>query len=391
MDKISRFPIQVIHVDLDDIPTTSFKASTETVFVVFWTNNVPVGQAFAHAEPDGSVKFQDLAKSSVAPEAVGAARRPITKSDSFRVSIVICTRDRPDDLERCLASFSDQTRRPDQVLVVDNASKDERTMLAARRAGVDYIREDRPGLDIARNTGATRAEGEIVVYTDDDVVIHRHWLERIVAAFDADDIMAVTGLVLPAELETEAQYTFERYWGFGRGYSRIDFGKDFFARYRSHGCPTWKIGAGANMAFRKTIFDEIGLFDERLDVGAAGCSGDSEYWYRILANGWRCRYEPTAVVFHYHRRTFEGLAQQLQAYMRGHVTALFVQFERTREYGNLRRIFTHMPFWYARRVVGRWLRGRNLSNRFLFQEIRGALEGIAYYLRTSQPTSHEAP
>ncbi len=388
MNKITHFPIQVMHVDLDEITATGLNASTETVLIVFWKNNIPMGQTFTCVEPHEPIKLQELAQSAAVPYAVDAASRPITKTDTFKVSIVICTRDRPDELARCLASFSNQTRQPEQVLVVDNASKDERTMLVARRAGVDYIREDRPGLDIARNAGATRAEGDIVVYTDDDVVIHPHWLQRIVAAFDADDIMAVTGLVLPAELETEAQYTFERYWSFGRGYARIDFGKNFFARYRNYGCPAWEIGAGANMAFRKTIFDEIGLFDERLDVGAAGCSGDSEYWYRILAHGWRCRYEPTAVVFHYHRRTFEGLARQLEAYMRGHVTALLVQFERTRQYGNLRRIFVSMPFWYARRLLKRLLRGRDLSNRFLAREIKGALSGIIYYLTTKQPASH---
>ena len=167
--------------------------------------------------------------------------------------------------------------------MVDNGSADDRTQEAAIIAGVRYAREDRPGLDVARNTGAKLATGEIVAYADDDVVLQPRWLERLVRAFDRPEIAAVTGLVLPMELETEAQRHFETYWGFGRGYRPIDFGAAFFAADRKTGCPSWKIGAGASMAFRREIFGMLGFFDERLDVGAAGCSGDSEYWHRVLS------------------------------------------------------------------------------------------------------------
>jgi GT2 family glycosyltransferase len=122
--------------------------------------------------------------------------------------------------------------------------------------------------------------------------------------------MAVTGLVLPAELATEAQLHFETYWGFGRGYRRIDFISVFFESDRMRGCPVWEIGAGANMAFRREVFEKVGLFDERLDVGAAGCSGDSEFWHRVLTHGGVCRYEPGAVAYHFHRRDWAGLSNQ---------------------------------------------------------------------------------
>ena len=387
MEAFSNFPIEIIHIDLDHSFLIDFKVPTENIFFVFWINKIPVGQAFASAGTDGSVDIEAIARTSVSPEAIEAARRPLCHGGKLKVTVVICTRDRPDELERCLASFSTQTRRPDQILVVDNASKDERTMQVARRAGVDYVREDRPGLDVARNTGAKAAKGDVVVYTDDDVVITPNWLEQLIMAFDADDVMAVTGLVLPAELETEAQYIFEKYWGFGRGYVRIDFGEAFFNRYRKQGCPAWEVGAGANMAFRKRIFDEIGLFDERLDVGAAGCSGDSEFWYRILHHGGTCRYDPSAVVFHYHRRSLEALACQIRAYMSGHTAALLVQYERTRGLGNLKRLFLTLPTWYCDRIVKRLICGRGPEDRMLSQEILGCVEGVVYYLKAPRPGS----
>ena len=201
-------------------------------------------------------------------------------------------RDRPNDLERCLASLSVQKLQPDQVIVVDNGSRDERTRVVAIAAGTIYLREDRLGLDIARNVGARHARGDIVVYTDDDVILHERWLERLVGSFDDAAIQCVTGLVLPAELRTEAQIHFEKHWGFGKGFRRVDFGKAFFDADRWYGAPVWSIGAGASMAVRRSAFASIGFFDERLDAGAAGCSGDSEYWHQILACGGICRYEP---------------------------------------------------------------------------------------------------
>jgi GT2 family glycosyltransferase len=208
----------------------------------------------------------------------------------------------------------------------------------------------------------------------------------MVAAFERPEIVAATGLVLPAELETQAQRHFETYWGFGRGYRPVEFGPEFFASDRMRGCPVWEIGAGASMAFRRDIFTKAGFFDERLDVGAAGCSGDSEYWHRVLTHGGVCRYEPTAVAFHYHRRDFPGLSKQIFHYMRGHSAALLVQYERSGNVGNLRRAFMSMPWWYAARVGKRLAGGYSERDRFLFREMAGYVSGLAYYMRQPRPS-----
>jgi GT2 family glycosyltransferase len=117
-----------------------------------------------------------------------------------------------------------------------------------------------------------------------------------------------------------------------------------------------------------------------MDVGAAGCSGDSEYWYRILSAGGVCRYEPSAVIYHYHRRDFEGLARQLRAYMRGHVAALLVQYERSGEWSNLRRLLLILPRMYARKLRRRLVGVYEFSTCLVGEEILGVLEGVGYYL-----------
>ena len=133
------------------------------------------------------------------------------------------------------------------------------------------------------------------------------------------------------------------------------------------------------MAFRRAIFDRVGLFDERLDVGQAGCSGDSEFWHRVLTHGWQCRYEPGAVVFHHHRREMAGLRKQIFFYMRGHVVALLVQFQRSKNIGNLSRAFITLPWSYLRRLVTREFGRERKENRVLMQEIGGYCSGLKFY------------
>jgi GT2 family glycosyltransferase len=345
--------------------------------VVFWWLGRPVGHRFidgADAAPRAGRIGADVLAQTRAEE--HAAPRP-----QHAASVVICTRDRAEALRQCLASLPQQTLPPREIIVVDNASRDGQTREVALAAGAIYLREDRPGLDFARNTGARRATSPIVAYTDDDVVLHCAWLERLVAAFDAPQIAAVTGLVLPAELATEAQRHFETHWSFGRGYLRQDFDSARFASAHDGVFPAWEIGAGASMAFRREVFERVGYFDERLGAGQAGCSDDSEFWYRVLAHGLACRYEPRSVAFHFHRRTNDGLAQQVHQYMRGHAAALLVQHERTGIAANRRRAFVHMPRWYAGRLLQQ-LRGERLpQDRFLREEMLGYLSGLWFYLR----------
>jgi hypothetical protein len=88
------------------------------------------------------------------------------------------------------------------------------------------------------------------------------------------------------------------------------------------------------------------------------------------------------VAYHYHRRDIEGLRKQIRAYMRGHAAALLVQYERSRNLGNLRRLFMTLPLHYARKAMGRASGGVRDDNRFLGAEIAGLASGVGYYLRT---------
>jgi GT2 family glycosyltransferase len=364
------------------VPVASLADIAETQrcegMTVFWRGDRPIGHVLMHEGrvTDSRIEHIDANFLSI----VDARMRAPAKA-ALSASVVICTRDRPDALGACLSSLPQQSYPPREIIVVDNASRDQRTRDVAMAAGVTYVREDRPGLDVARNTGALRTTSDVVAYTDDDVLLHPRWLEQLVLAFDAPQIGAVTGLVLPGELATEAQRHFETYWGFGQGYRERNFDSSRFRSYRGGVFPAWDIGAGASMAFRREVFQNVGFFDERLDVGQAGCSGDSEYWYRLLATGYACRYAPASVAFHFHRRTMEGLASQIYHYMRGHTAALLVQYERTRIAANRWRAYVFLPQWYSYRFLRKLLGRDRIGGRFFKQEIAGYFAGLLFYHR----------
>jgi glycosyltransferase involved in cell wall biosynthesis len=181
----------------------------------------------------------------------GAARA----QHGLSVSIVVATRDRPGDLQRCLRSLERQrSNRRIEIVVVDNNPGSRLTRRAVREfPNVVVVDEPRPGLSYARNRGIAAATGDLIVTTDDDVTCPDDWIERLVAPFHRDDVMIVTGNVLPADLDTRAQRVFESYGGLGRGWQRRIVDTEWFGQFR-RAVPTWRLGCTANAAFRRSIF-----------------------------------------------------------------------------------------------------------------------------------------
>jgi GT2 family glycosyltransferase len=226
-------------------------------------------------------------------------------------TVAVCTRDRPDDLDRALAAI---TRLPDdgqEVIVVDSASRTDATReVVSRFPGVRYVREERPGLDRARNRALREAKFDLVAFSDDDAVPDRGWRRALVANFADPRTACVTGLTMPSELETPAQEWFEQTNSFVRGFHRTVFDgietDPFFVS---------RVGAGANMAIRRSALDIIGSFDPALDAGTPTRSGgDHDMFCRILAAGYRIVYEPTALSWHRHRKEWAELRSALFGY-----------------------------------------------------------------------------
>lgn len=313
------------------------------------------------------------------------------------VTVAVCTRDRPDDLRGCLASLAGLAYGHYEVLVVDNAPRTDATERLVREAfpGVRYVREPRPGLDWARNRAVVEARGEIVAYTDDDVEVDPAWLTHLTAPF-ADDpgVAAVTGLVVPLELETEAQILFERAGGFGRGFERkwysldLTTGRDeklhhggrFFGKHYGGGL----YGTGANMAIRRSAFARVGLFDPALDTGTATRGGgDIEMYVRVLQEGYTLVYEPRAFVRHRHRREMQTLEAQLGSWGSGSYATYLATARRypDERWGLLR--FGVWWFWWrnVRRLLASYRRPPPIPRHLIWAELKGALAGPSLYRR----------
>lgn len=297
------------------------------------------------------------------------------------VTVAVCTRDRADNLIMCLDSLMELDYPALDILVVDNAPTTTATRdLVSQYANVRYVCEPRPGLDWARNRAIIEAKGEIIAFTDDDVVVDHNWVRALAQVFaENPEVMCVTGLVLPYELETEAQVLFERYGGFGRGFER--------KWYRADPLPwqllgTGQFGTGANMAYRRWVFYQIGLFNPALDVGTVtNGGGDLEMYFRILKEGHTLVYEPNAIVRHRHRHEYHQLQKQL--YDNG--VGLFSYFvSGARSYPDERRNFLKLAlfwirYWVFRRYIISLFRPTLFPRDLISAEMKGCFTGLWRY------------
>ncbi|MGI8634002.1 MAG: glycosyltransferase family 2 protein, partial [Segetibacter sp.] len=226
-------------------------------------------------------------------------------------TVAICTRNRTDDLRRCLDALMQMPDDGQEILVIDNCpSTDDTKQLVRLYERVSYVLEIRPGLNIARNRALTEAKNEVVAFTDDDATPDVNWLRSMVRNFNNSLVKCVTGLTLPLELETDGQEAFEKYSPFGKGFKRI-----VHTSFSRNPLSTGEVGAGANMTLHKSLLQDIGHFDEALDAGTLTHSGgDHEYFARILIAGYHIVYEPEALSWHRHRRTLEETRKAIYGY-----------------------------------------------------------------------------
>jgi glycosyltransferase involved in cell wall biosynthesis len=234
----------------------------------------------------------------------------------MKISVLICTRNRAASLRRALESVFAQRLTTDgdyEVVVVDNGSEDETRRVVAEFAALHggrllYCYEGRPGLARARNAGLEAATGEVIAFTDDDVLVREDWLDGVRREFEADpDLHLLSGRVLPARagLQPVALQLSEE----PGTYSTPEHATQ---------------ALGANMAFRREVFARCGPFDTRLGAGTFFAGAEEvEMAYRALRAGHRLRYAPNVTVYHDHDRVTVRQACSLEyGYGKGHVAYL---------------------------------------------------------------------
>jgi glycosyltransferase involved in cell wall biosynthesis len=171
--------------------------------------------------------------------------------------VIVCAHNESAYLQSCLCSLLAQTRPPDELLVINNASTDSTRAVAQRIPHVQVVDEPRKGLVIARETGRRTATGDVLVYLDADCRAPLAWLERIERRFARDPgLMAVTG-----------PYRYYDWDWWGRSLMRAyDFtlapGTQLLVKH------LLRIGTlfyGGNFAVRPTALERIGGFDTSIE------------------------------------------------------------------------------------------------------------------------------
>lgn len=187
---------------------------------------------------------------------------------------------------------------PPEIIFVDNGSTDG-GLDALADLPVTVIRAERRGAPVARNAGARRASGEVIVFTDHDCTAERRWLARLVEPFGDPAVPAVAGETIASPGETWAA----RYAAFIRHNSAaVSLRRDVFPF-----APT------ANLAVRRPVFEELGGFDEMLHH-----TDDADFSLRVKrATGQPIALAPRAIVFHAERPTARALFRRYREYGKG--------------------------------------------------------------------------
>ncbi|HEX4851463.1 MAG TPA: glycosyltransferase family A protein, partial [Puia sp.] len=266
-------PYTIKHLQLSNLG--DYPSGEGNYYLVIWFEKIPLGHVWLNSNENSQVNLNRLVADAIIPTLQYYIERkdPVNQEwlllaeagrfndlDSLlkslhiglyeiknneSLSVIICTRNRPDSLKICLEKLFNSIDKDFELIVVDNAPSDGRTaVLVKAYPQIKYILEPRKGLDFARNTGVKAATGTIIAFTDDDVSVDEYWTRFMKQSFENRLTMAVTGLVLPSVLNTESQVHFEQYWSFNKGFLPLTFDHLFFNHHLDKGVPVWNIGAG---------------------------------------------------------------------------------------------------------------------------------------------------
>jgi GT2 family glycosyltransferase len=308
------------------------------------------------------------------------------------ITVVVCTRDRPEELRDCLNAMQHFRYEPLEILVVDNApSADDTRNLVSIASKADprirYTCESSPGLSRARNHALLQARYELVAFTDDDTFADPGWPAALAAGFGDDpETLCVTGFVAASSLETSSERYFDARYSGRQAFEphRYDLG---FRPTKLYPYAAGIFGTGANFAVRRDALLKLGGFDLLLGAGSP-CRGgeDLDMFLRVILAGGRIRYVPSAIIWHRHRVNAPALREQIYSYGNG-LGAYIAKHLGSRELRTALLAHGLQQAGLTIKALRRAALGSQLglgATRYALSEVRGVVAGAWSYRQASR-------
>lgn len=209
-----------------------------------------------------------------------------------KVTVLVCTRDRPKQFLRCLESLVALDYETFDVIVVDNGSQSFSIPSLDYPFRIRFFSQPVSGLSFARNSVLPFVEGEVTALLDDDATADPHWLTKAAVHFNEEQLIGVAGKVLPLQPANECQrQQWSERWA-GIPDTPVVFDPKPPDRLNA------MVGTGTNLLVRTQFLRTHG-FNELFGPGTpVGACDEDELFYRIFRSGGQILYEPEAVVYH---------------------------------------------------------------------------------------------
>ncbi len=235
--------------------------------------------------------------------------------DAPKMSVIVCTYKGAPTLVACLNSLVELDYPDYEVILVNDGSDARVDQMAADYDSIRWISIDHVGLSAARNIGAKEATGEILVYTDDDCIAETDWLKWISVQFRDPVVGCAGGPNIPPPPENARQARIAAAPG---GPAHV-----LLTDSRAEHLP------GCNLAVRRSVFEEIGGFDEQF--WTAG--DDVDFCWRVTDAGYDLSFHAAAFVWHYRRFTPRTYFRQQIGYGKAEAMLIPVHRERFKTFG----------------------------------------------------------